>query len=76
MDIFKKCKSLIAGVFVASSAFVGSAHAALPAEATTAFADLQADGLALIGLAWVAAGALVVGFVVLGMFKKAASKAA
>ena len=75
MNIFQKCKNLVKGALVASAGFVGVANAALPAEATTAFAELQADGLALIGLAWGAAGALVVGMIILGMFKRAGNKA-
>ncbi|PHS69865.1 MAG: hypothetical protein COB22_08650 [Cycloclasticus sp.] len=54
---------------------VGSASAALPISATTAFTDLQVDALALVDLAWTAAVPITIAFIVLGMFKRAASSA-
>jgi len=60
------------GLGVAS---VGSANAALPAAATTAFTDLQTDALALVDLAWTAAIPITIAFVILGMFKRAAYSA-
>lgn len=56
--------------------FVGShANAALPAGAAAAFTTLQTDVLALVDLAWPAAIAITVAFIVLKLFKKAASAA-
>ena len=54
---------------------IGSASAALPVSATTAFTDLQTDALALVDLAWTAAVPITIAFIVLGMFKRAASSA-
>lgn len=53
----------------------GSASAALPTGVSTAFTALQTDGLALLDLAWPVATAITVGFIILGLFKKAANKA-
>lgn len=66
-------KVLAGGALVAGS--IGSAQAALPASATTAFTDLQTDALALVDLAWTAAVPITIAFIVLGMFKRAASSA-
>lgn len=60
------------GVIVAG---IGSASAALPTSATTAFTDLQTDALALVDLAWTAAVPITIAFIVLGMFKRAAGSA-
>lgn len=54
---------------------IATANAALPASATTAFTDLQTDALALVDLAWTAAVPITIAFIVLGMFKRAASSA-
>lgn len=53
----------------------GSVQAALPAEVATTFTAVQTDGEALIALAWPVLGAIVGGFVLMGLFKKAVSKA-
>lgn len=55
--------------------FVYEASAALPLGVTTAFGALQTDGLALIDLAWPVVTAITVGFIIIGLFKKAAGKA-
>ena len=52
------------------------AFAALPPAASTAFSDVQTDGLALIDLAWPLAIALTTATIVLSLFKKYAKKAA
>jgi len=51
------------------------AHAALPVAATTAFTDLKTDALALVDLAWTAAIPITIAFIILGMFRRAASSA-
>lgn len=51
-----------------------AAHAALPTEATTAFTTLKTDSESLIAAAWPVVAAVVVGFVLLSLFKRAASK--
>lgn len=62
---------------IAASAFgVASAHAALPEGATTAFTTIQTDGLALVDLAWPVLIAITGAFIIMGLFKKAANKAA
>jgi major coat protein len=50
------------------------AQAALPLAATTAFTDLQTDGLALIDLAWPAVIAITIGFIIIKLFKRSANK--
>ncbi len=70
-NIFKKVGLVLAGL-------VGSvtvANAALPAEATTAFTDLQTDALALVDLAWTAVVPITIAFIILRMFRRAASSA-
>jgi hypothetical protein len=60
-----------------SALFLGvmsNAHAELPTGATTAFSAVQTDALALIDLAWPAVIAVVTGFIILKLFKKAANK--
>ena len=59
-----------------AAAFGSVAHAELPAAATAAFTQVQTDGLALIDLAWPVAAAITGGFILLGLFKKGAKKAA
>lgn len=64
------------GLVVAGSvAGISAANAALPAAATTAFSDLQTDALALVDLAWTAAIPITIAFIILRMFKRAASSA-
>ena len=65
---------LLAFVTVVSAAASGSAVAALPTGATTAFDEVKTDALALIDLAWPAVIAVVTGFIILKLFKKAANK--
>lgn len=52
-----------------------SAHAELPAAATTALTAVQTDGLAMIDAGWPVLGAIVVGFVLMKLFKRVVSKA-
>jgi hypothetical protein len=61
--------ALVSGLFLSLSAL-----AALPAAATDAFTTLQTDGLALINAAWPVVGAIVVGFVLIKLFRRAANK--
>lgn len=71
----KKIYTRVAQSVAAGSVLVaGTASAALPVGATTAFTDVQTDALALIDLAWPAVIAVVSGFIVLRLFKKAANK--
>lgn len=64
------------GLIVAGSlAGVSAASAAIPAEATTAFTSLQEDALDLVDLAWTAAIPITIAFIILRMFKRAASSA-
>lgn len=75
MNILKKLGGTIAAGLGVMTASVSSAFAALPVSATTAFTDLQTDALALVDLAWTAAVPITIAFIVLGMFKRAASSA-
>lgn len=54
---------------------IAPAEAALNAGVSTAFSTLQTDGLALIDLAWPVVTAVTVAFIMIRLFKKAASKA-
>lgn len=67
--IFKKI-GLIAVSFLAS---IGLANAALPASATAAFTTLETDTLAMVDLAWPVMVAITVAFILLRVFKRAAS---
>lgn len=59
----------------AGLAFVAvQAHAELPAAATSAFTQLKGDAEALIVAAWPVVAAITVGFVLISLFKRAASK--
>jgi hypothetical protein len=66
-------KVVAASVVVASG--IQTAAAALPVAATTAFSDVQTDGLALIDLAWPVVIAITSAFIIIKLFKKAANKA-
>jgi hypothetical protein len=50
-------------------------NAALPAGVTTGFTTLNTDAMALIDLAWDVAIPIAVAFIILKLFKKAASSA-
>lgn len=60
------------GLLVAA---IGTAEAALNAGVATGFTSLQADALALVDLVWPVTIAVTVAFIILGLFKRAASKA-
>ncbi len=62
-------------VLAGSVAGVSVANAALPEAASTAFTALSTDVLALVDLAWTAAIPITIAFIVLRMFKRAASSA-
>jgi TRAP-type C4-dicarboxylate transport system permease small subunit len=64
-----KLLALIVGIVASFSAL-----AALPAAATQAFTDLQTDGIALVNAAWPVVGAIVVAFVLIKLFRRAANK--
>jgi hypothetical protein len=74
MNKFRMIK--IGGVFSAVSLATFNVSAALPLAATTAFTEIQTDGLALIDLAWPLAIALTSAVIVISLFKKFAKKAA
>jgi hypothetical protein len=79
MYISKKSRNLAmaaGAVGSASMVSMGTANAALNTGVSTAFTALQTDGLALIDLAWPVITALTVAFIIISLFKKAASKAA
>jgi len=63
-------------VLAGSLASVSAANAALPAAASAAFTSLQTDALALVDLAWTAAIPITIAFIILGLFRRAASAAA
>ena len=71
-----KQNGVYASVLTAGVALSSNAFAELPTAATTAFTEIQSDGLALIDLAWPLAIALTTGVIVLSLFKKFARKAA
>lgn len=79
MNISKKTRNVVVASGVVgglSLVAVAPAEAALNAGVATAFTSLQTDGLALVDLAWPVVTALTVAFIIITLFKKAASKAA
>lgn len=68
-----KLKMLALAALVAASAL--PAHAELPAGAATVFTSIQTDGLALIDLAWPVMGSIVLGLLIMKLFKKVTNKA-
>lgn len=74
--IMKKLVVLFVSLIAVAVASVGTAEAALNAGVSSAFTTLQTDGLALVDLAWPVITALTVAFIIISLFKKAASKAA
>ena len=71
----KLLKSKLLQLMALFALSITAAHAVLPVAATTAFTDLQTDALALVDLAWTAAIPITIAFVILGMFRRAASAA-
>lgn len=61
-------------VAAGASVVAVQAHAALPTAATEAFTNLKTDALSLIDLVWPVVGAITVGFVLISLFKRGASK--
>lgn len=70
----KFIQNIILGLMVALGT-VSVSMAALPVAATTAFTDLQTDALALVDLAWTALIPITIAFIILRLFKRAASTA-
>lgn len=71
-----KAKTRVAGAVATGSVLVASStYAALPTEVGTTFTAIQTDGEALIALAWPVLGAIVGGFVIMKLFRRAVSKA-
>jgi hypothetical protein len=62
-------------VVVGSLAGISAANATLNAGVATGFTSLQTDALALVDLVWPVTIAVTVAFIILSLFKKAASKA-
>ncbi|MEZ9292858.1 major coat protein [Vibrio cyclitrophicus] len=74
MNVVKRHASKIA-VVAGSSLMVGSANAALSAEAEAAATAMTTAATDYIAMAWTIVPIVVVGFVGIKLFKKAASKA-
>ena len=74
MNKFLKISAPVAAAVAGSLALVGQAFAALPPSVSSAMTSIQTDGMALIDLAWPVVAALVGGFVLIKLFKRAASK--
>ncbi len=53
---------------------LGTAHAALPEAATTAMTTLKTDAEALLTAAWPVVVAITVGFILIRLFKRVASR--
>lgn len=66
----------VAMIVAASTLVAGSAQAALPAEATAAFTSLSGNVTDIFAAVWPIVAAVVGGFVLIGLFKKGASKVA
>ena len=61
-------------VAIASIGFSVGAHAALPAWVATSVTQAQEDGLDMIDLIGPAVAAIVIGFVIIKLFKRGANK--
>lgn len=72
--MFQKYKAAVLTAVLSVFA-MASAHAELPAAAAGAFTATQTDGLALIDLAWPVMAAIVGGFVLLRLAKRAIKSA-
>jgi hypothetical protein len=78
MYLSKKSRNVAVATGVAlpvMAVFLAPAEAALNAGVATGFTALQVDSLALVDLAWPVVIAVTVAFIILGLFKRAASKA-
>lgn len=73
MNVMKRyAMPVVGGLTVAA----GNAQAALPAEATSAFTALSGNVTDIFAAVWPIVAAVVGGFVLIGLFKKGASKVA
>ena len=68
-------KKIGVAFIVAASFITLPAQAALSAAVAPAFTQLQTDALALVDMAWSVAIPVAVAFIILRLFKKAASSA-
>jgi hypothetical protein len=74
--VFEKKTQFVTGATAAVMSVASSiSQAALPAAVGTAFTDLLTDALALIDLAWTVAVPVTIGYIILGMFSRAARTA-
>lgn len=74
--MFKSAKNRLLGVLAVVSAVIsGTASAALPAVVGTEITAMQTDSLAAIDLVWPFIMAVMGGFVVIKIVKKAVGKA-
>lgn len=73
--MFKNKKMTVATVLLLSLGAVGSANAALPAEATDALTAVSADGVALIAAGWPVLVAITGGIIIMKLFKRVVNKA-
>lgn len=73
--MFQRKKGIIAAAGVALLS-VGSAHAALPTEATDALTAVSTDATSLATAAWPVLVGIVSTFVIMKLFKRFISKAA
>ena len=71
----KKSNKIAVASGVGAVTVAGVSSAALPTAAAGAFTTLSTDVLELVDLAWGAAVPIVVAFIILRMFKRAASSA-
>lgn len=74
--MYKKAKGGVIALAVPALMFVASsAHAVLPTEATAALTALETDGASMVAAGWPIAVAVTVGLILMGIFKKVASRA-
>jgi hypothetical protein len=71
-NFFKKIGAAVAGLV---GLVAGSAHAAIPAAATTAMSELTADATTIMDWMWGVAILVTFGFILLKLVKKGGNKA-
>lgn len=75
MENLKKMFAPVAAVSVVGLSSIETANAALNAGVASGFTSLETDALALVDLVWPVTIAITIAFIILALFKKAASAA-
>lgn len=72
---FRQVATYLFSILSLFAMLIGSAHAALPTEATAAFTALNTNATDILAAVWPIVAVVTGGFALIKLFKKGASKA-